>query len=89
MQKLIVKSACKTALHPGLLPCTVHLIRIGRKLDSDNLQGAFKYIRDAIAELLVPGLATGRADDDERITWEYAQEKGKVGVRIEVFKEIN
>lgn len=85
MQKLIVRSECKTALHSRLLPCNVRLTRIGRRLDDDNLRGALKYIRDAIAELLVPGLAIGRADDDERINWEYNQEKGKVGVRIEVY----
>ena len=83
MQKLVVKSACKAALHAGLLPCTVKLTRIGRKLDDDNLRGALKYVRDAVAELLVPGKAVGRADDDARITWEYSQEKGKPAIRIE------
>lgn len=54
-QKLVVKSECQAVLHGGLLPCTVKLTRIGRKLDDDNLRGAMKYVRDAIAELLVPG----------------------------------
>ncbi len=83
-QKLMIASSCKAVLHPGLLPCTVKLIRCGRKLDDDNLRGALKYVRDAVAELLVPGKAVGRADDDSRITWDYGQEKGRVGVKIEV-----
>ena len=62
------------------LPCTVELIRYGlRKLDSDNLQFSFKWIRDAVADWLVPGLKRGRADDDPRITWEYGQTKVKKG----------
>ncbi len=46
---------------------------------------AFKYVADAIADQLIPGLRPGMADDDPRITWEYAQEKAKkLGVRIEI-----
>ncbi len=82
MQKLIVKSSCKAALHGGLLPCIVRMTRCGRRLDDDNLRGALKYVRDAIAELLVPGKAVGRADDDPGITWEYWQEKGGVDFLI-------
>lgn len=67
------------------LPCTVHLIRISpRQLDDDNLVGAFKSVRDTIADLIIPGLAKGRADGDLRIHWMYGQEKGKSGFRIEV-----
>ena len=48
-----------------------------RKLDSDNLAGACKSIRDGIADAL------GMDDGDERLTWEYAQEKAKEnGVRV-------
>lgn len=61
------------------LPCKVVLTRIApRKLDtSDNLPMSFKATKDFIADKLIPGKAAGRADDDERITWEYRQEKGK------------
>lgn len=60
------------------LPCKVILTRVSpRELDDDNLRGAFKSCRDYIADKLIPGKAAGRADDDERITWEYRQEKGK------------
>ncbi len=71
------------------LPCTVKLIRIApRKLDDDdNLRTAFKAIKDCIADYLIPGLAPGRADGDERIKWEYHQEKGNAkeyAIRIEI-----
>lgn len=59
------------------LPCKVTLIRIApRNLDGDNLQGAFKHIRDIIADFLIPGLKPGRADGDPRIHWDYEQERG-------------
>jgi hypothetical protein len=58
------------------LPCTVKLVRLSpRKFDFDNLVGAFKWIRDAVSDKLIPGKKPGMADSDERITWEYAQEK--------------
>lgn len=60
------------------LPCCVTLIRVApRALDSDNLMGAFKHIRDYVADVIIPGFRMGRADADPRITWLYKQEKGK------------
>lgn len=69
------------------LPCRVILTRIGvRSLDGDNLVSSFKYVRDAIADYIHPGLEIGQADSDPNITWEYVQvkkdKKDKVGVRI-------
>ena len=60
------------------LPCKVTLTRIApRKLDKeDNLPMAFKYVKDFLADKLIPGKAAGRSDDDERIEWNYEQEKG-------------
>jgi hypothetical protein len=60
-------------------PCVVTLTRIGPKpLDGDNLQSAFKTVRDQIASLL-------RVDDaDPRVEWRYGQRKGEYGVEIEV-----
>ena len=52
-----------------------------RKLDSDNLAGSCKHVRDGIADAL------GIDDGDERLDWRYAQEKGKPGeyaVRVEI-----
>lgn len=57
----------------------VHLVRLGpRELDSDNLPGALKGVRDAIAAKL-------RLDDACRlIDWSYSQERGEPGVRVEL-----
>ena len=63
----------------GGTPCMVHsnrtlLVRItrnrGRTLDTDNLAGGCKQLRDAIAS------AFGRKGDsaEEGFTWEYVQE---------------
>ena len=71
------------------LPCKVILTRIApRGFDYDNLVASFKAIRDRLADKIIPGLAPGRADGDERINWEYHQEKGKpnqYAVRVEIF----
>src|SRR5215469_18479034 len=71
----------KNAVHSAFklnLPAKVTLTRISPKqLDSDNLAGSFKWIRDAVAEEFRPGLAPGRADDHAGFTWVYEQRKGK------------
>ena len=67
------------------LPCTIKFTRVSpRKLDGDNLQYAFKAIRDKVCSMLIPGLAPGRADDDDRITIVYDQTSE--GVKINGFK---
>lgn len=59
------------------LPCTVTFTRIApRALDGDNLQVAFKYIRDQVAEYIT-GSTGGHGDADPRITWLYQQQKRK------------
>jgi hypothetical protein len=60
-----------------------------RKLDTDNLQGAFKWIRDEVANQLVPGKQPGRADDDPRISWEYDQEplSKKTIMKLQIFEK--
>lgn len=67
------------------LPCTVRLTRIGPKaLDSDNLAGAFKAVRDQIAQEI--GIDDGAA----QIKFEYAQEAigtRRYGVRVEVIED--
>lgn len=59
-------------------PCAIMLTRIApRPLDADdNLRAAFKTVKDAIADLMIPGLAPGRADGDDRLIWIYGQKKG-------------
>lgn len=62
---------------------TITLVRVGKRaLDTDNLAGALKAVRDAIAKWL-------GVDDGPKgpITWAYAQETHKAPlcrVRIEV-----
>lgn len=73
-------AAIVVPVHP--LPCIVRLIRIApRPLDSDNLQSAFKSLRDGIADRL------GVKDNDPRVRWEYDQQRGApklYAVRVEV-----
>ena len=64
-----------------LTPCVVLLTRIAPSdgLDSDNLQGSLKAVRDAVAEWL-------GVDDKHQhvVAYEYLQEHGpEWGVRIE------
>jgi len=64
------------------LPVVVTMVRLSAgSLDDDNLQGAFKAIRDGVSD------AYGIPDNDPRISWRYTQERckrGQFGVRIEV-----
>lgn len=56
-------------------PYVIEIIRIGpRKLDSDNLAGSAKAVRDGVAEWL------GIDDGDERLTWLYGQRSEGAGV---------
>ena len=80
--------------------CEITLTRISpRALDSDNLQSSMKFIRDEVAACMFPDKVVeyqgkirgklvknkGHADSDPRVTWKYAQEKGKIqGIRIEI-----
>ena len=70
------------------LPCIIKLSRLSpRLLDTgDNLPMSLKYIRDSISEYIFPNKKAGRADDDPRIEWQYAQEKSKKkAVRIQIY----
>ncbi len=54
-------------------PLVVTLTRIGpRRLDSDNLAGSMKHVRDGIADALLVD-----DGDEARVTWRYEQTKGK------------
>lgn len=60
-------------------PLVVTLTRLGRgKLDDDNLAGACKYVRDAIAAKV------GIDDGSDRYTWIYLQVKGDYRVDVEI-----
>ena len=73
-QRLAVGLVVKTALADESVqfPLMVTLVRIApRALDDDNLLGALKHVRDAVAEALaLPN------DRDPRVSWGYAQQRG-------------
>jgi len=83
-QRRVARICVRAALarQPAALPLTVTLTRLAaRRLDSDNLTGALKAVRDGIADAL------GVDDGDGRLEWRYAQEaapRGRYGVRVEV-----
>jgi hypothetical protein len=62
------------------LPCTVLLTRVapGNGLDSDNLSGSQKGVRDAVAQWL------GLDDADPQVKWLYAQRRGPWGVEVSI-----
>ena len=75
------------AAHPGAHlklrpPITITLCRVSaRKLDDDNLAGAFKAVRDGVADWL------GISDGSPLLRWVYEQRKGVTGeqaVTIEI-----
>lgn len=83
-QKRAARLAVGAAAHKAgfflAIPLVVTLTRFGKQLlDSDNLVGAFKHVRDGIASVV---------DVDDRssqYTWIYKQEKaGYNGIRIQI-----
>lgn len=76
-----VKAAMRALLEDGLIVCLTRFAP-SEGLDSDNLQGAFKWVRDGVAAALgVPN------DNDSRYTWTYQQFRSasaayKVGVTL-------
>jgi len=73
------RALAKTALGPDCKgpppPYVITITRIGpRKLDSDNLQGSAKAIRDGVADWL------GIDDGDDCLTWDYKQRSEGAGV---------
>lgn len=73
------RAAAKAAMGPDIKgpppPYVITITRIGpRKLDSDNLAGSAKAVRDGVADWL------GIDDGDERLTWVYAQRSEGAGM---------
>lgn len=64
-------------------PLHVHLTRLSaRKLDTDNLAGALKHCRDAVAKFL--GVDDG---DEAAVSWSVGQERQKgYAVRVEFYR---
>jgi hypothetical protein len=102
-QQLLIARAFASLDSPIELPCTVNLTRLSpRELDDDNLRTAFKWIRDEIADQLLPEqlkyytdkkgklrAKKGVSDNDPRITWSYSQNKAhRQGIIIEVVSDV-
>jgi hypothetical protein len=67
------------------LPCLIRLTRIApRSLDYDNLVYSMRNVTNIVAELILPGLAPGRADGDTRLKFEYLQRKVSKTYAVEV-----
>lgn len=89
-RKQILQNAVKLYLNAfkWVLPCEIELSRLApRTLDEDNLVGAFKSVRDQIAQMALGG-KKGQKDSDSRISWHYKQEKVArhlAGFKIRIF----
>ena len=87
-QREVVHLVVGTALRAEGIkpPCVVELVRIApKRLDSDNLQGAFKAVRDQVAAEL------GVDDRTDAVRWVYDQSKGGVreyAIRVTIRTEI-
>ena len=68
------------------LPLQVRMTRYSKKpYDHDNFIFACKYIKDAIADFIIPGKPPGHADASPLISWYYFQEKRSYeGFKVEI-----
>lgn len=89
LQLLVNSEYNKLEVKPSL-PCHIHITRIApRQLDLDNYIASAKGLIDRLADKLIPGLPSGRADGDPRLSFSYSQERGKpkeYAVRVEFKK---
>ena len=84
-QQTMIQLLCRHPVQFVKLPCKIHMVRYApRMLDvADNLPYSFKWLNDAVCDLLIPGLKAGRADGDPRISLSCGQEKSKhYGLKI-------
>ena len=90
-QKIAIKLYCNALKTHRVGPGdTIVLSRLSsRRLDYVNLVVSLKWIQDAVAEIIFPSLAPGRADDEKHgIIWHFEQEIAKKqAVRVQLFKE--
>lgn len=67
----------------GQLLVTLTRLGSGSPMDDDNLQHAFKHVRDQLAICL--GVSTKAGVGDELIDWKYGQDTdGPVGIRVTI-----
>lgn len=77
-QQWLITSFVRPHISNLRFPLKITLIRISpKKFDSDNLQMAFKYIKDKIAHLFFPKTKLGMADDKDCFVWQYQQIQGE------------
>jgi hypothetical protein len=88
-QKTVLQDSLKFYHVNVKMPAHITLCRYNSHfLDDDNLVSAFKYIRDALCDYLMPGLAAGRADARLDITFSYQQVKSKrKGTQIQIYEK--
>lgn len=91
--KLKIILAWKLAKKRPKAPCIVHIHRMfsgkQKPMDYDSYTMSLKGVRDSIANLLIPGLAHGQADDEKRgLIFLYQQSKETIsGVKI-IFEDL-
>jgi hypothetical protein len=80
--KFVISTLLRIRPEYGRDTTVVTLTRIApRKLDTDNLQGALKAVRDGVADAL------GIDDGAGKVAWAYGQEKGRAkeyAVRVDL-----
>ena len=73
--RMAARNAMAQVAQAPALPLTIVLTRIGPKtLDTDNLAGGFKAVRDGIADWL------GVDDGSSQLDWQYLQRSAGAGV---------
>ena len=77
--RAITKNTLAGLAYPPNAPLTIVLTRIGAKaLDTDNLAGGFKAVRDGVADWL------GVDDGSPLLDWQYQQRSGSKYYFVEV-----
>ncbi len=71
-------TVARQMMHVAPLVVTITRVAPSAGLDSDNLVGSAKHVRDAVAEVL------GIDDRDASVRWAVDQERGPWGVRIRI-----
>jgi hypothetical protein len=62
---------------PFTAPLEITLVRVGKRdLDDDNLAGAFKAVRDGVADWL------GINDGSKKLVWKYEQTRGDTAITV-------
>jgi hypothetical protein len=92
LQRLIAKASTIKALaecqiKPAMPIVVLLVLHSPYRLDSDNLAGAFKHVRDGITDGIQAALPNPPKDDSDRIEWAYIQrsESRSIGYEAVLF----